>query len=552
MSVFSNLKIGSRLGLGFGVVLVLMTIVAGLGFLRIQEVQGRLEEVTSGTMVKIKLANTMRDSVRASADAIRNLALLIDENSVETDSERIVIERKKYDDASAMLARMKSSDAGKALLIKIDETRQRSGPLVDKVLALAKDQKNAEGTAIWRTELHPEEIKWQAELEEMVQLQDSGAKADAADARAAYENTARLLLVLAVVSIMFGVAIAIWIIHAITRPLNRAVEVSHAVAAGNLSMDIHVEGNNETAQLLIALRSMKDNLVNIVGGVRQSAGRVAMASSEIAQGNSELSARTEAQAAALEQTSTSMEELNSTLQQNADHARHANQLAQNASTVALKGGEVVSEVVGTMKEINESSKQIADIISVIDGIAFQTNILALNAAVEAARAGEQGRGFAVVASEVRSLAQRSAEAAKQIKNLISASVDRVGKGTTLVDQAGVTMQEIVRSIKQVSDIIGEITSASVEQNVGVGQISQSMSAMDHATQQNAALVEEGAAAAESLKVQAQQLVDAMAVFNLGSMNAIGAEQALVGAISQDKARLQSAKVRDTTPPNRLS
>jgi methyl-accepting chemotaxis protein len=515
MSIFSNLTIKSRLALGFGVVLALMVIVAWLGYSRMQEVQGRLENITSGTMVKIKLATTMRDAVRNSADSVRNLALLIDENPLDVDLKRIVTERKIYDEAAAELSKMSTSEADKALLATIAEARQRSGPLVEKVLTLAKEEKNAEGTAVWKTDLHPVEIKWQAMLEELVQLQDRGAAAVAAAARTAYQNTVRLLLILTLVSIAFGVTIAIWIIGAITRPLNRAVNVSHAVAAGDLSMAIEAEGKDETAQLLNALAEMKDNLVKIVSGVRQNAERVAAASGEIAQGNMELSSRTEAQASSLEETSASMEELNSTLTQSADHARHADQLARNASSVAIKGGEVVGEVVGTMKDINESSKQIADIISVIDGIAFQTNILALNAAVEAARAGEQGRGFAVVASEVRSLAQRSAEAAKQIKNLITASVERVERGTALVDQAGVTMQEIVVSIKQVSDIIGEITSASIEQNAGIGQVTQAVSEMDHTTQQNAALVEESAAAAESLKGQAQELVSAMAVFNLG-------------------------------------
>lgn len=515
MLIFSNLKIRSRLILGFGVVLILMVAVAWLGYSRMQEVQGRLENITNGTMVKIKLANTMRDAVRASADSVRNLALLIEENPLEVDLQRIVTERKKYDDAAADLSKLITRDTDKALLGKIAEARQRSGPLVSQVLSLAKDQKNAEGTALWKSELHPVEIKWQLMLEEMVQLQDSGATTDAASARSAYQSTVSLLLILTLASIILSVMIAIWIIRAIMRPLNRAVEVSHAVAAGDLSMDIRVEGKDETALLLIALREMKDNLVNIVSGVRQSAEKVATASGEIAQGNMELSSRTETQASALEETSASMEELNSTLSQNADHARHADQLAQKASSVASKGGEVVSAVVGTMKGINASSKQIADIISVIDGIAFQTNILALNAAVEAARAGEQGRGFAVVASEVRSLAQRSADAAKQIKNLITASVEQVEKGTSLVDEAGVTMQEIVAAIKQVSDIIGEITSASVEQNAGIGQITTAVSEMDHTTQQNAALVEESAAAAENLRQQAQELVNAMAVFNLG-------------------------------------
>jgi methyl-accepting chemotaxis protein-1 (serine sensor receptor) len=273
-------------------------------------------------------------------------------------------------------------------------------------------------------------------------------------------------------------------------------------------------GKDEIAQLLNALHGMQTSLSRVVSHVRQNADSVALASAEIAQGNSDLSARTEQQASALQETSASMEELGSTVQANADNARQANQLAVNASTVAQQGGDVVAEVVSTMKGINDSSKKIADIISVIDGIAFQTNILALNAAVEAARAGEQGRGFAVVASEVRSLAGRSADAAKEIKQLIGTSVERVEQGSTLVDRAGLTMSEVVSAIRRVTDIVGEISAASSEQSAGMAQVGEAVTQMDQATQQNAALVEQSAAAAQSLKQQAQQLVQAVAVFKL--------------------------------------
>lgn len=305
-----------------------------------------------------------------------------------------------------------------------------------------------------------------------------------------------------------------WITRSITSPIQQSLEVAESIAKGNLNMHIDIEGKDETAKLLRSLKDMQASLGRVVGGVRENADGVATASAQIAQGNLELSQRTEEQASALEQTAASMEQLGSTVRQNAENARQANQLAQSASIVAVKGGEVVSQVVDTMKGINDSSKRISDIISVIDGIAFQTNILALNAAVEAARAGEQGRGFAVVASEVRSLAQRSAEAAKEIKGLIGASVERVEQGTMLVDKAGITMSEIVGSIKRVTDIMGEISAASTEQSAGVGQVSEAVSQMDQATQQNAALVEESAAAAESLKSQAQTLVQSVSLFTL--------------------------------------
>ena len=324
--------------------------------------------------------------------------------------------------------------------------------------------------------------------------------------------------ILAITSV-FGVGSlvgAVMLVRNLSARLAFAKAQADEAASLNLSVTPGDRGDDEVGELVTALDRMRKELANVVTVVRQNSDSVATASAQIAQGNQDLSGRTEQQASSLQQTAASMDELGSTVIQNADNARQANQLAQGASTVAARGGEVVAQVVDTMKGINESSKKIADIISVIDGIAFQTNILALNAAVEAARAGEQGRGFAVVAGEVRSLAQRSAEAAKEIKSLISTSVDRVEQGTALVDQAGSTMQEIVSSIKRVSDIIGEISAASTEQSSGVAQVGRAVTQMDEATQQNAALVEQSAAAAESLKQQAQQLVQAVSVFKLGA------------------------------------
>jgi methyl-accepting chemotaxis protein len=319
--------------------------------------------------------------------------------------------------------------------------------------------------------------------------------------------------------VLLGIAFAAAVTRELLNQLGGeprfATRVTRRIAQGDLGAVIALRPNDHDS-LLFELESMRKNFGEIVANVRHNADGVANTSAEIAQGNHDLSARTEQQASALEQTASSMEELNSTVSQNADNARLANQLAQSASAVAVKGGEVVAQVVGTMKHINESSNRIFDIIGVIDGIAFQTNILALNAAVEAARAGEQGRGFAVVATEVRSLAGRSADAAKEIKGLISASVERVAQGTALVDQAGATMTEVVSSIQRVTDIVGEISSASGEQASGVSQVGEAVTHMDHATQQNAALVEEMAAAASSLKAQAEELVQAVAVFQLAS------------------------------------
>ena len=323
--------------------------------------------------------------------------------------------------------------------------------------------------------------------------------------------TAALLLF----GLISAVLLAVAFVRSITGPIREAVCVATAVAEGDLGVAVEVRGSNELGQLMQALSGMRDHLAKVVTQVRQGSEGVATASAEIASGNHDLSARTESQASSLEETAASMEELSSTVNQNADSARQANQLAASASSVAVRGGEVVAQVVDTMKGINDASRKIAEIISVIDGIAFQTNILALNAAVEAARAGEQGRGFAVVASEVRSLAGRSAEAAKEIKVLINASVERVERGTSLVDQAGSTMTEVVSSIKRVTDLMGEISAASTEQSLGVSQVGEAVSQMDQVTQQNAALVEEMAAAASGLQSQAQDLVKVVAVFKLG-------------------------------------
>ncbi|MEX8194971.1 methyl-accepting chemotaxis protein [Comamonas guangdongensis] len=362
------------------------------------------------------------------------------------------------------------------------------------------------------------------QIEALIQLQLDVAKSEYDGAVERYGSVRMYSTASIVLGLLFAASIGYFLITGISRSLKQAGDLSRAIEAGDLSVQVAVTGKDEVAGLLHTLVAMRDSLIKVVSSVRQGAEGVATASSEIAQGNQDLSARTESQASALEETAASMEELDSTVKQNADSAHQANQLSMNASQVAVQAGEVVGQVVDTMRGINESSRKIGDIISIIDSIAFQTNILALNAAVEAARAGEQGRGFAVVANEVRSLAGRSAEAAKEIKTLIGASIEWVDQGTALVDKAGVTMTEVVNSIRRVTDIMREISAASSEQSAGVSQVGEAVMQMDQVTQQNAALVEQMAAAASSLKSQSQDLVQVVAVFKLRDGGTHAAQQ----------------------------
>jgi methyl-accepting chemotaxis protein len=417
-------------------------------------------------------------------------------------------------ETQAKLEAMLDSPEEQAISADIKEKRSQYVGLRNTILKLKAEGKQDEAAGLTNDKLVPMLEVYDASIRGMLTHQaeriDKAAEAVHGLNRAGRAN----VIVLAVVALLLGGVLAWLLTRSITRPLNEAVRVAQTVADGDLTSRIESSSRDETGQLMQALKNMNASLATVVSGVRQGTDAIATASSEIAAGNQDLSSRTEEQASSLEQTAASMEELTSTVKQNADNARQANQLALSASEVAVKGGNVVGQVVDTMASINASSKKIVDIIGVIDGIAFQTNILALNAAVEAARAGEQGRGFAVVASEVRNLAQRSGAAAKEIKGLIDDSVGKVDMGSALVGEAGKTMAEIVGSVKRVTDIIGEITAASQEQSTGIEQVNQAIAQMDQVTQQNAALVEEAAAAAQSMQEQAASLVQAVSVFKL--------------------------------------
>ena len=510
----NNLKIGTRLALCFGIVTLLMIAQGSIGIYRMAEIEKSLDHIVNDSNLKIKAVSEMRHDVMVDAMATRNIALMNKEEEISAEMDRIAGAREDYQLNLDNLNNQVKTDTGKANLAKIESARAISVSLADKAVALAREGKQADAVAVLMTEVQPVQKKWISALEEMVRRQDKLADDVVASAQDSYQKALRLTVIMVAVATLLGCIIAVLVSRSISRPLDRAVAIARRVADGDLSAEIVVTSTDETGKLMLALKDMNEHLAQTLSRVRSGADTIATASSQIAAGNLDLSSRTEQQASSLEETASAMEQLTSTVRQNADNARQANQLSQSASEVAIKGGQVVAQVVDTMGSINTSSKKIVDIIGVIDGIAFQTNILALNAAVEAARAGEQGRGFAVVATEVRSLAQRSAAAAKEIKALIGDSVSKVDVGSALVEQAGSTMTQIVASIRSVTDIMGEITAASQEQTIGIEQVNQAIAQMDAVTQQNAALVEEEAAASGALKTLAEDLAQVVAGFTL--------------------------------------
>ncbi len=457
------------------------------------------------------------------ARAMRNAMLSSEPETVKKELKRVEDRKAEIDGNLDKLAKLIADDEdaeSKAKLKAVQEARERYLVVQSAFLQKSADEsKRDESVKYLLTAVRKEQTAYLTALTELVKYQAAAVDTASDIASKAYASSRNVMIVLTAAAAALAAWVAWWVTRSITQPLNRAVGVAEAVADGDLTQRIEVTSRDETGQLLRALANMNDSLARTVGKVRFGSDTITTASNEIATGNLDLSSRTEQQASSLEETASSMEELTSTVQQNAENARQATQLVVAASDFATRGGEVVGQVVNTMGAIKESSSKIVDIIGVIDGIAFQTNILALNAAVEAARAGEQGRGFAVVASEVRNLAQRSAAAAKEIKELIGHSVGTVDEGARLVDQAGETMEGIVKAVRQVSDIMQQISAASQEQSSGIAQVNQAIVSIDDVTQQNAALVEQAAAAAQSMRDQAEMLADAVSVFRLADQQA---------------------------------
>ncbi|SNS91854.1 methyl-accepting chemotaxis protein [Noviherbaspirillum humi] len=559
MAVFSNVKISTRLGGGFFLVLALSGGITGIGTWSLHQVGASTEEMAVFNY-KERLAQQWIRSISLNAERAIIAAKSTDAEHRKQLAEKMSAETEKINKFQSELTGLVKSEQGKKLLAASTEKRKVYIEARSQILKMHDDGADiAKIRATVDEKLVPALRSYIETVEATLEYQQHLAEEAHVKVKSIEQSSVNIVLLISLFALGLGALLSWLISRSILVPLNKAVSVARTVASGDLTSRIEVQSADETGQLLQALKDMNDSLTSIVGEVKRSSDTIATASVQIASGNQDLSSRTEQQAASLEETASSMEELTSTVKQNADNARQANQLAISASDVAVKGGEVVGQVVDTMSAITESSRKIVDIIDTIDGIAFQTNILALNAAVEAARAGEQGRGFAVVAAEVRSLAQRSAAAAKEIKGLIDNSVEKVDIGSRLVEQAGTTMDEVVSSIRRVSDIVGEIAAASQEQSTGIEQVNLAIGQMDQVTQQNAALVEEAAAATESMQDQVRSLARSVGAFNLSIADApssLPAPSAPAAALPRQSAQrvaqrrsLPSAKPAKMTLPN---
>jgi methyl-accepting chemotaxis protein len=542
-------RAGMPLALTLGLLLALMLAIAFVGLAQLRSLNGQFTVMVVERHARVTLAHDVIDELNAMTRSVHR-TLIVDDKDVRRELGRIDTSKQNL---AWLLEQLDKSigtedEKAKELLQAVHDRSSTYLLNLVKFTRALEASKAEEAKVLLNSQVWPELDATFKAMQDFSRYQSAMMQEGQKDAEASYVSARNLTLLLTFVSIAVSLMLAVWISRSVTVPLTEAVVIAGRVAAGDLTSRIEVKGTSETSQLLGALATMNTSLHRIVGEVHASSDAIASAARELLAGNSDLSQRTEEQAASLEETSSTMEEFSATITQNADNAKQASELAVNASRIAGRGGEVVGRVVQTMDSINASSKQIGDITGVIDGIAFQTNILALNAAVEAARAGEHGRGFAVVASEVRSLAQRSAEAAKEIKQLIGASVGKVEAGTKLVDEAGRTMAEILASIEKVSKIMTDIARASQEQTAGIGQVAQTLTDMERMTQQNAAMVEQATAAGEQLERQAHHLVELVSVFKVDEGQA-GKEQG--GGQAEGEAVHEAFPQPEPAEPRRL-
>ncbi|MBP6763619.1 MAG: MCP four helix bundle domain-containing protein [Rubrivivax sp.] len=514
MRILTHWKIGRRLGLAFVVCIAVVVAMALLARMHLGQAATEIESMVGNEMVKVQQLSKVKDQLNVVARGVRNIALLSDTAEKAAEKKRIDEMRAATAAILRQLDATVSSDQGRPLLKAVHDTVAPYEAIMDKAVGLGLAGDSAAATQMLLREVRPMQAAYFKAVDALQAHQEARMQERAGSIKAGASSDGLLMLAMAAAAAAL-VWLGAWAItRSIVRPIAAAVKVARTVAAGDLSTRIQVDNGDETGELMQAMKTMNESLAALVTEVRQSSESIATGAGQIAAGSTDLSQRTEEQASSLEQTAASMEQLTGTVSASADTARQADRLASSAVDAARAGGQTVSQVVNTMSEIAGSSKKVAEIIGVIDGIAFQTNILALNAAVEAARAGEQGRGFAVVASEVRSLAQRSAQAAREIKSLIGDSVQRVEAGNEQVHAAGRAMAAIVDQVQEMGRLIGSISGAASEQRLGISQIDSAVTQLDQVTQQNAALVEQSAAASQSLSDQATRLLQAVRVFRL--------------------------------------